>query len=420
MGDPPSPVRIDDLVHPRFSPEVQTMVAEAAAFADQVELHEGALTEQAMAETGLDDFGDPGFMERLRILTAALRDEAALSPMGRLSAHAQLLQFLKNRLLVEEELRRHPEIHDLEVSRPIVICGLPRTGTTHLHNLISSDPALRFLPYWESLEPVLPEAERPAAGEADPRLARTEAALGIIDEAMPYFERMHEMTVGHAHEEIHLLAIDLSSMYFDTMAPMPSWREWYKATDQTPHYDYLKTVLKVLQHLRGGDRWVLKSPQHLEQFGPLARVFPDATFVVTHRDPVSVLTSMLTMLCYSGRMSHDPVPVGEIVRYWTAVLEDMFRACCEDRDLLAASQSLDVRFQDFMADDVATVEEVYRLADQPFTGDVRTAMDRFMREHPRGRHGQVVYEPEQLGLDPDRLRERFAFYSDHFGVRTEA
>jgi hypothetical protein len=176
----------------------------------------------------------------------------------------------------------------------------------------------------------------------------------------------------------------------------------------------------VLQHLRGGDRWVLKSPQHLEQFGPLARVFPDATFVVTHREPVSVLTSMLTMLCYSGRMTHDPVPVDTIVGYWTGVLEDMFRACVADRDLLPVSQSLDVRFEDFMADDVATVQRVYELAEQPFTDEVRGAMDAFMQEHPRGRHGQVAYEPAQLGLEPDEWRERFAFYADRFGVRAEA
>src|SRR5205823_2762347 len=159
-----------------------------------------------------------------------------------------------------------------------------------LHNLMAADPALRSLPYWESLEPVLPQSEVPAPGEPDPRIARTAAALDFVNTSMPEFKRMHEMTVDHVHEESQLLAIDFSTMLFETMTPMPSWRDLYLATDQTPIYGYLKKVLQVLQWLRGGTRWVLKSPQHIEQFGPLAATFPDATFVVTHRDPVAVTT----------------------------------------------------------------------------------------------------------------------------------
>ena len=130
-------------------------------------------------------------------------------------------------------------------------------------------------------------------------------ALSFLDVAMPEFKRMHEMTVDHVHEEIQLLAIDFSSMLFETIAPMPSWRDDYLARDQRPSYAYLKKILQALQWLRGGTRWVLKSPQHLEQFPALRDTFPDATFVVTHRDPVSVTASMLTMLAYSLRLGHD-------------------------------------------------------------------------------------------------------------------
>ncbi len=186
------------------------------------------------------------------MLCNALGDEAGLSPTGVVTWHTQLLQFLKNRLLVQDLLARHPEIHDLEIERPIIICGLPRTGTTHLHNLISSDPALRSLPYWESLEPVLPDAEQPAPGAPDPRLGRTAFGLEMLGAALPYFNRMHEMTVHHVHEEIQLLAIDLSTMLFETQGLVPSWRDHFRSEDQTPSYEYLRTVLKVLQWLRGG------------------------------------------------------------------------------------------------------------------------------------------------------------------------
>ena len=232
---------------------------------------------------------------------------------------------MKNRLLIEDLLRRHPEILEERIVAPIVICGLPRTGTTHLHNLMSADPALRSLPYWESLEPVLAERERPAPGAPDPRRERTEMALSFLDAAMPYFKRMHEMTVEHAHEEIQLLAIDFSTMLFETTAPMPMWRDAYLARDQRPSYAYLRRVLQVLQWLRGGTRWVLKSPQHLEQFPALVDTFPDATFVVTHRDPVSVTASMVTMLAYTARLTRDRVDVEGIGHYWADRLERMLR-----------------------------------------------------------------------------------------------
>ena len=156
----------------------------------------------------------------------------------------------------------------------------------------------------------------------------------------------------------------------------------------------------MLQWLRGGTRWVLKSPQHLEQFGPLRDTFPDATFVVTHRDPVSVTVSMVTMLAYSARLSRDRVDLEGIGTYWADRLERMLRRCATERDLLPADQSLDVHFDEFMADDVAMVERVYRLAGQPFDEAARAALSAFMAQHPRGRHGTVEYDLERFGLDP--------------------
>jgi hypothetical protein len=322
--------------------------------------------------------------------------------------------------VVEELLARHPEILDEVIAAPIVICGLPRTGTTHLHNLISADPAIRSLSYWESLEPVLAEHEQPAPGGPDPRRERTAMALSFLDVAMPYFNRMHEMTVDHAHEEIQLLAIDFSSMLFETTAPMPMWRDAYRARDQRPSYAYLARLLKVLQGLRGGTRWVLKSPQHLEQFPALLETFPDATFVVTHRDPVSVTTSMVTMLAYSARLTRDRVDVEGIGHYWADRLELMLGGCVEARDVLPADRTIDVHFDEFMADDVAMVARVYDLAGQPFDQPARSAMQRFMAEHPRGKFGTIDYELGQFGLDPLERRRALSFYTERFGVTLES
>jgi hypothetical protein len=253
-------------------------------------------------------------------------------------------------------------------------------------------------------------------------VARTDAALAVLSEAVPYFERMHEMTTWHVHEEIHLLAMDFSTMLFETTAVLPSYRDWYLSTDQTPAYAYLRQVLQVLQWARGPKqtRWILKSPQHLEQFGPLMHVFPDATVVVTHRDPVAVTASVSTMLAYLARLvtdRPDPLAMG---RYWAERIELMLGACLRDRELLPPERSIDVRFHEFMSDDVAMVERIYEVADHPFTPDVREAMQSFMVDHPRGRHGRIRYDLADFGLSRDERRAALKSYVARFEVEEEA
>lgn len=419
MTDRPAAVRIEDLADPRFPTEIQPLIDAMTEMGAHLALEPDALMQNAVEATGLDDFGASAFRERLDMLCECLRTEGGLSGGGTTSAFSQLTQLLKNRLLLEDLVKRHPEILEIEIARPIVICGLPRTGTTHLHNLISADASLRSLPYWESVEPVLSETEQPGPGQPDPRWERTEQALAFLNSALPYFRRMHEMTVDHVHEEIQLLAIDFSTMLFETMAPMPTWRDYYKAIDQTPVYAYLKKVLQTLTWLRGGTRWVLKSPQHLEQFRPLVATFPDATFVVTHRDPVSVTTSLATMMAYTARLSHAQVDPAKIGRYWADRVEDKLRACAETREVLPASQSIDVRFGEFMADDVGMVERIYELAGQSLTLESRAAMDAFMATHPRGKFGAVRYDLGDFDLDAEERRKALDFYVERFDVEVE-
>jgi hypothetical protein len=416
----PAPIRFDDLAQPRFSDDARSILDMMEEAGSSVTLEPAPLMASAVAATGLKDFGSPDFVPRLDVLCRSLRDEARLNNAGVLAQSMMLGGLLRNRLLLEDLLTRHPEIRNEKIERPIIICGLPRTGTTHLHNLMGSDPALRSLPYWESVEPVLAEKDRLAAGGPDPRLERTATALGFLDVAMPEFKRMHEMTVDHVHEEIQLLAIDISTMLFETVAPIPTWRDHYLARDQRPSYAYLKVILQALQWLRGGSRWVLKSPQHLEQFPALLDTFPDGVFVVTHRDPVSVTTSMLTMLAYSSRVPHDAVDLEWIGSYWVDRLHRMLTACAESRDVLPADRTIDVHFDDFMADDMAMVTRIYDIAGQPLTPEGTRAMAGFIRDHPRGRHGGVVYDLSQFGMDRAVLKGYFGAYTARFGVAEES
>ncbi len=182
----------------------------------------------------------------------------------------------------------------------------------------------------------------------------------------------------------------------------------------------MKRILQALSWLRGPKRWILKSPQHLEQLAALATVFPGAAVVVTHRDPVSTVASFSTMAAYTTRMAAakpDPVWIGH---YWADRIEKMLRSCVRDRALQPAARSIDVLFHEYMGSELDTVKQIYALAELPFDADTKRRIDDYNTTHPRGRFGRVVYDLADFGLDGLELRERFRFYTDRFPVRLES
>ena len=200
------------------------------------------------------------------------------------------------------------------------------------------------------------------------------------------------------------------------MARVPSWRDFYFTLDQRAHYAYMKKVLQVLTFLRGPNRWVLKSPQHLEQIPALLATFPDATFAVTHRDPVWVIQSAITMAAYGDRVRRPEIEPEELAAYWVDRVDRLLRACVRDRDLLPADRTIDVLFHEFMADDVGMVERIYERNGLAMTPKARTPARRdYMAANPRGKHGRIEYDLRgDFGLDPDDVRARFDYYFERF------
>ncbi|WP_183094626.1 sulfotransferase family protein [Nocardioides stalactiti] len=406
-------VRLEDLADPTFPPAAAEVLAMMDAMADLCPLDSATLHAQARTETGLDDFGSRDYEERLDLLLDCYRAVPGLTRSGQVNLYVQLVQLLKNRLLLTDLLRRVPSIAERELLPPVVIAGLPRTGTTHLLQLLASTGRFRTLPYWESLEPFPVAAE--VGIEPNPRRERTAAAVEVMNQALPHFIRMHEIEgPDHVHEEIALLACDFSTMFFETLTEVPRWVDYYQAHDQAPHYRYLRLQLQALQHLRPGGRWLLKSPQHLEQLPALAEVFPGATVVVTHRDPAHVVTSIATMVAYTERMFRHPPDPFATGRRWADRLEVMLGSLAADRDVFGPDRSLDLPFEEFMADQVGAVERVLALAGEETGPAVRASLKAYLDSHPAGHLGRVDYRPELVGLDGADLAERFAPYSQRF------
>jgi Sulfotransferase family len=411
-------IRIRDLARPQLS-ELQQNVR-AAAERIEVRFEADGLLAEAVRRTGLEDFGADDFRARLDVWLEAMREDDNASGAGRVGLWNDVLRYLINRLRVEDAIRRHPEILEQEISKPIIVVGLPRSGTTHLVNLIAADRRLRSLPYWESREPVPIPGEGPGRDGRDPRYLRCLRDWERQDALLPLLRAMHPMTPEHVHEEIELQALDFSSYVPEWIGHLPRLRDFYLAQDQTASYAYMKKVLKLLQWQRRGERWVLKSPQHLEQLVPLLTTFPDATFAVTARDPVAVIASTITMEAYASRIRCQQVKLDRIAAYWCDRIETLLRRCVRDRDRLPAAQSIDVPFHEFMQDDLAMVERIYTLAGLPLTHAARAQQGAYMAANPRGKHGRVVYDLKaDFGIDPAALRERFAFYFERFPVRAE-
>ncbi len=375
------------------------------------------LVAAARAETGLEDFGGESFRAGLEVLVSALAEEAELSAIGRHVARGHLLRLLANRLRVEDWHRRHPEIAAEDTPAPIFVIGLPRTGTTALSGRLAQDPETRSLRTWESSAPTPPpEAE---TAEADPRIERTRAELGAMHAAFPEMKLMYDVEPTDPTECQDLLGMELRTHHFAGQYWVPSYASWLLERGLGEAYRYHRRTLQLLQWRCPPRRWMLKTPLHLLSLDELVRVYPDARFVMTHRDPAAVLGSVCALIQVTRRMASDrsdPERIGrEQLELWPLAIE---RALAF-RDRVGEGRFADVAFDEQLVDPVGVVERAYRKLGLPFTEEARRRMAAFSERRRRGRHGSYSYRLADFGLRPEAVRERFAAYLERFEVGLE-
>jgi len=412
-------VRIGDLREPTRTPEEQSTYEMALAM--QVDLEADGIVAEARGITGLTDFGDDTLMDRLAAMVAALEVDTGLSGLGRHIVRDRILGLLTARLRFEDFVRRHPEALDVELEPPVIVVGLPRSGTTHLVNLLAADSRFRSMPWWEVIAPTPVFGDGPGRDGVDPRYLRCLATHEITKKVAPLTALMHDRPPWSIEEDCELVDLDLCSYTTEWHARVPQWRDFYLELDQRRHYAFLCRELQVLSYLRGPRRWVLKTPQHLEQLGPLMETFPEATIALTLRDPVAVLQSAITMLAYGDRMRRVRIDADELAAYWVDRIERLLRAAVRDAHMIPEAQRVDVEFGEFMTDDLAMAEKILTVAGLELGGHARNELSSYLAGNPRGKDGRVVYDLRgDFGLDPADLQERFAFYYEAFPqIRTE-
>lgn len=410
-------IRITDLAKPVLN-EIEQ---QAVNTAPPVDMKVETLLNMARGATGLSDFGPDDFRERLAVWLQAFEEDKGLNALGRAGVYYQTLRYAVNRLRVEDLIARHPEILQVKIDRPIIIAGLPRSGTTHLVNVLASNPDLRSMPLWETMEPVPKEEELSfLADETNPRYRRCIEMWHVLTDVLQYWPAMHEMEPEHIHEEVDIQGIDFSSYQPDWLARVPRWRDYYYGHEQTPHYAYARKVIQAMTWLKGPNRWVMKSPPNMENLKPVFSTYPDATVVITHRDPVAVIQSAITMVAYWDRVRRTDADLPGLADYWINRIERLLRNCVRDRDLVPQGQVIDVLFHEYMADQRGTIDNVHETAGLPITAEADRRIDTYLHANPRGKFGRVIYDLKgDFGVDVAALRRRFQFYYDRFPVRQE-
>jgi hypothetical protein len=390
-----------------------------AAGVPLVRLDEQSLLDRASKNTGLSDFGDEGFREPLRILLASFEHEAALTLLGRLIARSDTVRTLENRLRFVDTLRRNPDVTAAPVRRPLFILGLPRTGTTILHELLAQDPANRVPMTWEVMHP-WPPPER-ATYESDPRIAQVEKHFSGVDKLVPGFKSMHPMGAQLPQECVAITQHDFATMIYPTTHCVPSYQQWLDGADMRPVYRAHTRWLQYLQWRCPAQRWVLKSPGHLWALDALLAVYPDARIVQTHRDPLKVIASLASLVALLRGMASDRIDPRAIGAEWTVRLAQGLEKTMQVRasGALRDEQVFDMQFCEFIADEIAMVRRIYAHFDLEFTEAAEHRMRRFLAVNPKDKHGAHRYTLAQSALDPAVERRRYAAYQERYGITSE-
>jgi len=375
------------------------------------------LVDMACARAGSDDFGAGTWQEGLQILVDSLNAESFLNELGRGVITDQIVGHLANRLEVEHWYRAHPEIEKEEIVAPLFGLGLPRTGSTALSFLLAVDGTRRSLRSWEAGKPCPPP--RTATEHTDARIAEAQAGIDLRNQMFPDFVGMLPSSATGPQECLLVMASDFRSNVFEGMARVPSYSSWLLSCDMAPAYRYHRRVLKLLQWRCPPDRWWLKTPAHMQSIAALDAVYPDARFVMTHRDVGSVLPSVCAVMdALSGVLTErrDAIAPG---RHNVALWRESLRRLIAFRDDGREDRFHDIAFSEMRVDPLPAIERLYDELGDDLSSEARDGMRQWWAQNAAVRQGRRRYPAALFGLDQRVLREQFAFYHRRFGIDAE-
>ena len=370
------------------------------------------LIEVAKHRCGTDDFGGGEFFEPLSRLLESCQREAQLNVVGKLAVRADVVRTLCNRLLMQRDRQLFPEIVNQQISRPVFILGLPRSGTTLLHTLLAADPDHRAPLCWEVMWPSPPAKNRECE-----RIRRASRSLASLRWLAPTFDHVHAIGAELPQECVSLMAPSFLSDQFDTMYNVPSYRSWFLEQDLQPAYEFHRRFLQHLQHRKKALRWILKAPTHLFALPTLLSIYPDAHFVQTPREPSEAITSVSSLITILRRIFSDNVDPRKVAReawrYWAETMAKFLL----DRDRFLSSERIcDLNYRDIRHDPMDAVRYIYTYFGWPLSPDAERCIEKSLRDQPREQNGFHRYRPSQFDLDMMDREQGFGAYCARFGL----
>ena len=396
----------------------QRLARLAGAVLVETELDAESLIAAAAKATRLDvkPLADPRLVEALAALTSSLREEARLTPFGRLAAHWDLKRMLSTLQILAEAEREDRSILRRPLAPPIFIAGLPRSGTTFLHGLLAEDPANRAPRMWEAIYPC---PKHRAAGFGAGR-QKVRLQLRLFTHLAKGIRSLHPTEADAPQECTEITSHVFRSPRFDAVYRAPSYHAWLDKSGYDEGYWF---HARFLRHLQGrgqtARRWVLKSPDHVFSAHALARAFPDAMLVFVHRDPAHVLASaarLTELLRAPFTNAIDRREIGrKVADYWQDAMRRMV-ALTVDPSFPLRFRLAHVQYRALVADPVATIARIYDTFGLELSPEARTAMAAKVARAPNGGYGANHYSLEDFGIDPERERECASVYTERFGV----
>ncbi|MFI5398292.1 MAG: sulfotransferase family protein [Candidatus Binatia bacterium] len=382
-----------------------------ARFADS----QPALHEEAIRDVGFDDFGDPSYLEGLRVVLDAYDREAKFHPAGRQAARAGLVQALKARLRSQQLLKEHAARLSTEIRRPIFVLGLVRTGSTALHHLLGQDPDTQALEYWLAAHPQ-PRPPRSQWARL-PDFQESAAEIEGMYAFDPSLKSIHLMAPDLAEECRHLLAQSFTDDAFEVNATVPSYTRWYENGHHVASYARHRQLVSLIGSTSPERRWILKYPVHMKHLRALLTVYPDACIVQTHRDPTQVLSSYISLIAGFRAIYEQDIDRTAIAReqleVWAAGADKAIAVRREH----APAQFFDLYFRDFVADPIGSVKCIYERFGLQLSAEGERRMRQWQesnREHGKHRHSM-----EDVGITREEILDRFASYMRYFDLKPE-
>ena len=378
-----------------------------------MKINANEILDQAKSETGLSDLGEPLFFEGLNRLIDSINNEASLNEIGIQAQPIRIQGLLSNRLRFEEDLKKFPEILDQKIIAPIVIVGLPRTGSTMTHRLLASDPNHTAMLWWEGRYPALLPGEK--RGDIEARMELGKAEVDAVVAASPEALDIHPWDYKGADEEILLLEHNFLSTVPESFMALPSYSEWIEEQDHTLAYEDLKKFIQYLQWQNPGrekKRWVLKSPHHLGFIDKMISVFPDAKIIQTHRDPIKTVPSFCSMcanLFEPLTTNFDKVFIG---KHWSNKLTRALNHCMNISEQ-HPDNFLDLEFLNMIKDPIDEMKKIYEFIGEPFGEKTEVAMEAW-REENKHEMGAHKYSLEEYDLTESQINDNFAKYQQKY------